>query len=91
MDTGNSAGLYREIGRFKRPESLVCYAGLAPKVEQSGEHMRYGHINKHSNGFLRWTFIQSAANVNDRVLRDIPHFKAHSIPHSLPHRQQCLF
>jgi len=23
-----------EIGRFKRPESLVCYAGLAPKVEQ---------------------------------------------------------
>jgi len=25
-----------EIGRFKRPESLVCYAGLAPKVEQSG-------------------------------------------------------
>ena len=31
-----------EIGRFKRPESLVCYAGLAPKVEQSGEHVRYG-------------------------------------------------
>ena len=49
-----------EIGRFKRPESLVCYAGLAPKVEQSGEHVRYGHINKHSNGFLRWAFIQSA-------------------------------
>ena len=22
--------------------------------------MRYGHINKHSNGFLRWAFIQSA-------------------------------
>ena len=49
-----------EIGRFKRPESLVCYAGLAPKVEQSGEHVRYGHINKHNNGFLRWAFIQSA-------------------------------
>jgi len=31
-----------EIERFKRPESLVCYAGLAPKVEQSGEHVRYG-------------------------------------------------
>jgi len=49
-----------EIGRFKRQESLVCYAGLAPKVEQSGEHVRYGHINRHSNGFLRWAFIQSA-------------------------------
>ena len=22
--------------------------------------MRYGHINKHSNGFLRWALIQSA-------------------------------
>jgi transposase len=48
-----------EIGRFGKPKSFVCYAGLAPKVEQSGEHVRYGHINKHSNGFLRWAFIQS--------------------------------
>jgi transposase len=49
-----------EIGRFSKPESFVSYAGLAPKVEQSGEQVRYGHINKHSNGFLRWALIQSA-------------------------------
>jgi transposase len=51
-----------EIVRFYRPQSFVCYAGLAPKVEQSGEQVRYGHINKHSNsnGFLRWALIQSA-------------------------------
>jgi len=49
-----------EIERFENPTNLVCYAGLAPKVEQSGEQVRYGHINKHSNGFLRWAFIQSA-------------------------------
>ena len=49
-----------EIERFERPMSFVCYAGLAPKVEQSGEQVRYGHINRHSNGFLRWAFIQSA-------------------------------
>ena len=49
-----------EIERFENPESLVCYTGLAPKVEQSGEQVRYGHINRHSNGFLRWAFIQSA-------------------------------
>ena len=42
-----------EIERFKKPKSFVSYAGLAPKVEQSGDYTRYGHINKHSNGFLR--------------------------------------
>lgn len=49
-----------EMERFERPQSFVCYVGLAPKVEQSGEQVRYGHINRHSNGFLRWAFIQSA-------------------------------
>lgn len=49
-----------EIARFSKPQSFVCYAGLAPKVEQSGEQVRHGHINKHSNGFLRWALIQSA-------------------------------
>ncbi|MCW3129832.1 MAG: IS110 family transposase [Methanophagales archaeon] len=49
-----------EIERFSNPRSVVNYSGLAPKVEQSGDYTRYGHINKHSNGFLRWAFIQSA-------------------------------
>lgn len=48
-----------EIGRFGNPKSFVSYAGLAPKVEQSGDYTRYGHISKHSNGFLRWALIQS--------------------------------
>ena len=42
-----------EIERFSNPKSMVSYSGLAPKVEQSGDYTRYGHINKHSNGFLR--------------------------------------
>jgi transposase len=42
-----------EIVRFSKPKSFVNYAGLAPKVEQSGDYTKYGHINKHSNGFLR--------------------------------------
>ena len=49
-----------EIERFRNPRSVVNYSGLTPKVEQSGDYTRYGHINKHSNGFLRWAFIQSA-------------------------------
>ncbi|HUV80829.1 MAG TPA: transposase [Candidatus Bathyarchaeia archaeon] len=35
------------IGRFSKPESFVSYAGLAPKVEQSGDYTRYGYITKH--------------------------------------------
>lgn len=49
-----------EVARFSRPQSLVSYAGLAPKVAQSGNQVRYGHINRQSNGFLRWALIQSA-------------------------------
>ena len=49
-----------EVARFSRPQGLVCYAGLAPKVAQSGDQVRYGHINRQSNGFLRWALIQSA-------------------------------
>ena len=48
------------VARFPRPQGLVCYAGLAPKVAQSGDQVRYGHINRQSNGFLRWALIQSA-------------------------------
>jgi transposase len=48
-----------EIERFSKPKSFVSYAGLALKVEQSGDYTRYGHISKHSNGFLRWALIQS--------------------------------
>jgi transposase len=40
-------------------KNFVSYAGLAQKVEQSGDYTTYGHISKHRNGFLRWAFIQS--------------------------------
>ncbi|HDS45804.1 MAG TPA: IS110 family transposase [Methanomicrobia archaeon] len=49
-----------EVAQFSRPQGLVCYAGLAPKVAQSGDQVRYGHINRQSNGFIRWALIQSA-------------------------------
>ena len=49
-----------DIKRFETPQSLVNYAGLAPKVNQSGSYLRYGHINRQSNGFLRWSMIQAA-------------------------------
>jgi transposase len=58
----NALLILSEIGkieRFSNPKSLVSYVGLAPKVEQSGNYTRYGHISKHSNGFLRWALIQS--------------------------------
>ena len=35
-----------EIERFRKPKSFVSYAGLAPKVEQSGDYTRYGRAHK---------------------------------------------
>jgi transposase len=60
----NALLILSELGEIRRfcssPQSLVCYAGLVPKVAQSGDQVRYGHINRQSNGFLRWALIQSA-------------------------------
>jgi len=47
-----------DVSRFSKPKSLTCYAGLVPRVSKSGDSEWYGHINRHSNGFLRWVLIQ---------------------------------
>jgi transposase len=59
----NAALILSEVGemrRFSSPQGFVCYTGLAPRVAQSGDQIHYGHINRQSNGFLRWALIQSA-------------------------------
>jgi len=45
-----------EVGdfhRFKTARKLVSYAGLNPKVSHSGGTVKYGHISKQGNAFLR--------------------------------------
>jgi len=46
--------------RFKSSEELSAYAGLAPRVCQSGETEWHGHITKQGPPILRWMLTQDA-------------------------------
>jgi transposase len=48
------------IERFSNSKKLSSYFGLAPKVRQSAERERHGHITKEGNRMVRWLLIQAA-------------------------------
>jgi len=55
-------GMYAEIcdiRRFPSPDRLAHYAGLVPRVMQSGEGTRFGREAK-GNRWLKWLFIEAA-------------------------------
>lgn len=49
-----------DITRFKNIDQLSSYAGLAPRVSQSGETVHHGHISKQGPPILRWLLQQAA-------------------------------
>ncbi|EQD79102.1 Transposase, IS116/IS110/IS902, partial [mine drainage metagenome] len=51
------------IRRFDSPEALCKYAGLVPRVIQSGESDRRGRLVKQSSAILRTAMIQCAHGV----------------------------
>lgn len=59
----NAATLIAYVGdgsRFTRPEQLLNYAGLVPKVSQSGESSIHGKVTKKGVSFIRRNIIQGA-------------------------------
>lgn len=48
------------VERFGSAEQLVSYAGLAPRIHQSGEKTILGHISKQGMKEMRWALTQSA-------------------------------
>lgn len=61
----NATAFIGEVGdirRFDSGDKLASFAGLTPKVHQSGQKTRMGHITKKGSCRLRWIMIQ-AANV----------------------------
>jgi transposase len=48
------------IERFGSSEQLVSYAGLTPRISQSGEKTILGHISKQGTRELRWVLTQCA-------------------------------
>lgn len=49
-----------DIRRFARAPQLASYAGLVPRVTQSGSHCHHGRITKEGSPWLRWALIEAA-------------------------------
>jgi transposase len=49
-----------DIARFASARKLIGYAGLAPKVKQSGQSSRTGSLSKAGSKALRWAAVEAA-------------------------------
>jgi transposase len=49
-----------EVSRFGSPSRLVGYAGLAPRISQSGERSATGALSKAGSRTLRWAAVEAA-------------------------------
>ena len=49
-----------EVARFRSPGKLIAYAGLAPRVSQSGERSATGALSKAGSRTLRWAAVEAA-------------------------------
>ncbi len=49
-----------EVSRFSSPSKLVGYAGLAPRISQSGERSQTGRLSKAGSRTLRWAAVEAA-------------------------------
>jgi transposase len=49
-----------EVSRFPGPGKLIGYAGLAPRVIQSGERSATGALSKAGSRTLRWAAVEAA-------------------------------
>jgi transposase len=49
-----------DISRFGRGKGFGCYFGLTPKLDESGQCRRLGHISKEGPGVVRWLICESA-------------------------------
>ena len=63
-----------EIGepwRFGRTRQVTAYAGLTPRVYQSGQSTHHGRISKQGSPWLRWILVEAAYKItrHDPALR----------------------
>jgi transposase len=49
-----------EVSRFPSPGKLIGYAGLPPRVSQSGERSATGALSKAGSRTLRWAAVEAA-------------------------------
>jgi transposase len=49
-----------DVARFSSARKLIGYAGLAPKIKQSGQSSRTGPLSKAGSKTLRWAAVEAA-------------------------------
>jgi transposase len=49
-----------DVARFPGPRNLIGFAGLAPRIAQSGQSSRTGALSKAGSRALRWAAIEAA-------------------------------
>jgi transposase len=49
-----------DVSRFVSPRKLIGYAGLSPKINQSGDRSRTGALSKAGSRTLRWAAVEAA-------------------------------
>jgi hypothetical protein len=49
-----------DVSRFSSPRKLVGYAGLAPRISQSGDRSRMGALSKAGSRTPRWAAVEAA-------------------------------
>lgn len=60
-----------DVNRFRSDKALVCWAGLAQSLHQSGKVTRIGRITRQGNSRVRWVLVQCAqtARLHDERFR----------------------
>jgi transposase len=61
-----------EVDRFRRSKQYGAYFGLTPKLDESGQMRRLGHISKEGPSGVRWLLVESVW----RAIRKSPALKA---------------
>jgi transposase len=61
-----------EVRRFKRSKQYTAYFGMTPKLDESGQTRRLGHISKEGPSVVRWLLVESVW----RAIQKSPGLKA---------------
>lgn len=61
-----------DVRRFSRGNQYCAYFGLTPKLDESGQNRKSGHISKQGPSIVRWLVVEGAW----RAIRKSPALKA---------------
>jgi transposase len=60
-----------DIRYFRSPKNLTGYAGLAPRIRQSGQHTWLGPLRADCNKYIRWACCEAET----KAVRVVPAWK----------------